>query len=627
MRALAIALLLLQDPDDRRLLEVARRVGSDIDFARDWADASARARREGKLVLVLFEDYGGFTNVPAVRASLFSDPAVSDLVRERFVALEATRASRLPLRDYALGGGSFGAAILFVDADGRVVDEMPAIHPGAFDARAVDLLARREKPAGADAATCLRRGELDRAATLLESPTTAGDWILKASLSRRLRRGADALAALASARAARPTSGQSADIDFEEPVLFVRAGKSADARAAFERALKAHPTHERAGEARLWLCALDGTDARLKEIVRDHPDTRWASIAAMRLLGRRVVASRGARLEWPDDLAMATVARREPAPVAARPADDAVACLLRNQARDGSWLTPAQSGGSELFQIAATALATRSLLSSRERKDVRPTVERGVAWLLEHGPDDATPDAQIDYAVWDRMTALSCLSLCAKAGLGDRAKADAAVKRILDAFAKSQHRGGGWGYARGEAMSFVTAGVILAMLDARAAGAKVEDRMFARALDALAAARCEDGTFAYRAGSGSRSAGQESAGRSAGCALALLKGGRGDAASVQRALDVYLEHRASFRSERGKTICHTGASGQGSHYLNYDYAMLARAIAELPRERREKYRAPLVEDVLAGRFEHGSFQDNPASGYVPATAHALEALR
>ncbi|HVQ24923.1 MAG TPA: hypothetical protein VMV01_07095, partial [Planctomycetota bacterium] len=81
-----------------------------------------------------------------------------------------------------------------------------------------------------------------------------------------------------------------------------------------------------------------------------------------------------------------------------------------------------------------------------------------------------------------------------------------------------------------------------------------------------------------------------------------------------------------LRREWGKDICHTGAQGQGAHYLLYDWSFAARAAAELPRSERQRWRRELLSDLLAVRDAEGAYADMPSLGRAYGTAMALAAF-
>jgi hypothetical protein len=168
-------------------------------------------------------------------------------------------------------------------------------------------------------------------------------------------------------------------------------------------------------------------------------------------------------------------------------------------------------------------------------------------------------------------------------------------------------------------MGFVTAAIVLALLDARAAGAEVPNAMLARAVACVASMRGRDGAFSYRGGAGRANA--ESALRSPLYALALQRGG--EEGGVRASLEHYLRFRAEVRKERGKTLCHTGPDGNAAYYLLYGYRFAAEA-ATGPAH--ADVRRALIEDVLATRCADGGFLDSPIAGRTYGTGMALIAL-
>ena len=92
---------------------------------------------------------------------------------------------------------------------------------------------------------------------------------------------------------------------------------------------------------------------------------------------------------------------------------------------------------------------------------------------------------------------------------------------------------------------------------------------------------------------------------------------------MRDALGLFVRLRAGLSKELGKVLMHTGPAAQGSHYILFDYANAAAAIAELPKLERRRYREPLMEDLLRARTEDGGFLDNPSRGIPFGAGMAL----
>lgn len=177
----------------------------------------------------------------------------------------------------------------------------------------------------------------------------------------------------------------------------------------------------------------------------------------------------------------------------------------------------------------------------------------------------------------------------------------------------------------------MTAYVLLGLGDARDLGIDVPDDAFERALDCLSRCGNDDGTYEYALTHANEQAGRKltpsgSAGRGPLCTSTLHRYGRADADAMAGTLDRFMQHRAVYGRQQGRTLMHCGAEGEGSHYLMFDYAFAAAALAELPESPPARWRVPLLDLILAARTDAGSFVDNPILGDHVGTALALEAF-
>jgi hypothetical protein len=180
-------------------------------------------------------------------------------------------------------------------------------------------------------------------------------------------------------------------------------------------------------------------------------------------------------------------------------------------------------------------------------------------------------------------------------------------------------------------MSFTTAAVVLALLAAENAGFDVPRALTERGLDTIERAGSGRLTYEYMVLPSGPT--REQPGASAGdtgrgpvCTLALLRGGRASVETVEDALRRFDDTRDTYASELGKTLMHTGPDGQGSHYLMFDYANAAFAVAALPGSRRTRYRKAVLSEVLRAHTEEGAFLDTVLNGRAYGSAMALLAL-
>ena len=95
---------------------------------------------------------------------------------------------------------------------------------------------------------------------------------------------------------------------------------------------------------------------------------------------------------------------------------------------------------------------------------------------------------------------------------------------------------------------------------------------------------------------------------------------------MEKALAIFREHRAGLDRELGKSLMHCGSSGQGCHYLFFDYATSAAAVATLPVAERAAHAEWLLELILPARSVEGGFRDTSINGWPFGTAMALMAL-
>ena len=102
-------------------------------------------------MLVLVWRYGKFKIPEYTRSTVFMHEGVVELVNERFVALRLDNKMDAPFRSqeiYGMSATTFGAAILLVTHEGKVVRETQSLHPEAIYDFLLDGLERHPKFAG-----------------------------------------------------------------------------------------------------------------------------------------------------------------------------------------------------------------------------------------------------------------------------------------------------------------------------------------------------------------------------------------------------------------------------------------------------------------------------------------------
>ena len=597
-------------PTAARIHELAERCGSEIDWCTTWAEAAKRAREQGRPILALVRKYGGLKVLDTTMLAPFMDEAIVLLVRARFVALRFEIGDAAPFNAperYGIGPAAFGTTLLVINADGDVLGDTFTVEASSLHDFLRETLPEADRPAP------LARGE--ELLAQLEQP------VPRAEVLARLGRGEEALALLAP----------------------IAANDPAFPAALFTRGVV---------EARSDLSAGQATWDRL---LREHPESRHAWLAAaLTELGWLQLQSGGFE-PWPTAQELIAARRRPRAPLAIeRAADaecDAVRFLLDAQLADGSWLFAGEvateiPGRDLALTRAITAICATALLPAAREADADPRIEPSIARTLRFLHEIAckpTVYSGLAYDVWSEPALLRFVAAAIDAGFAEPDEWHDALAGVTKSLLAKQKRGGGFSYYGGAdlanpdpaleiSFSFVTAWALLALRDAQAMGVDVPEEAITRAVDCLARCRNVDETFEYSLDHAAEQAGRRSqrsgaAGRGPVCTLALLRNGRADAAKLEASVDRFLDHRALYAREQGKTLMHCGPEAEGSHYLLFDYAFAALAAAELPAAVRDRVRAPLLELVLAARTDAGSFVDNPLLGDHVGTALALEALR
>ena len=587
-----------------QLRALADRCGSELDWAPDWKTAAQRARSEDKPVLVFVWSYRGFSISNSGLTDTFMEPEIIDLVRRHYVPYFWKPGQPAPFveqTDYGLSGSAFGRALLLVTAEGQVFRETATVHPA---------------------------------------------WALKF-----LREPLDELP--------EPKPSEGFELGLHELRLLMRAGELDQAAKRVDEILESGAEPEGYPEALYWRGVLDGLEGGLAaaegpwmQLVEEHEEERWAWLAAAALTSTAAELGYPVRPEWPDDEVLRPLRWVPSAPLqpsfSERAEAGALAWLLEEQREDGGWSGTMEirleAGRPDPFVDSAVAIAALALLERRDDPSARTAAERALEFVFESIEAAQTLEDRIlymDYTVWSRSWMLWLLATCKTNGFGDRVRIEACSPWLLESLASKQRSNGGWSYyhsntadgsdSAGEhSISFVSAMVTHALLQAEAAGFEVPETVRDRALDVLETMRNENGTFDYMLGvGGSASGGAQvagAAGRSPLCELALFRGGRSDEARVAQSLRQFMEYSAELSRELGKALMHAGAEGQGCHYLLFDYAFAALALPYLPESERPGARARIQELILDARSEEGSFQDTPINGWSYGTAMALFGL-
>jgi tetratricopeptide (TPR) repeat protein len=516
--AAAIAASLLARPggQDEALRKLADRCGTEIEWQSRWDDAARKARQEGRTILVqicrnahFIESDDSSARWLVLRSGLYSDPDLIRLLRSRFVCLRVLGKDDLrglpfkaELEGHTLSGD--GTAQVIATPDGRVLSEICTFDASRLLTAAAGACEGPRRTPLQDpmdeAEALLDRCEIAAALELSKSVKTFRAHRLRAAAYRRLRKGDEALAALASARAVAPAESQS-DLDLEEGVLLLRLGRTDDAETLFRRV-----RGESRAEARFWAGACRfakadpaGAAADWGLVATEHGDSRWAWKAAANLLGLGAIVHEVERLRWPPD----PIPTSRPVP-RADPDDSAdlekgaIEFLAATQRDDGSWPSPEEATLAALgYSEAVTAICAHALLPHRKQPEVERMLRRALAFLdrsLREGRLFAESCPAYNGRLWAHAFLIPLL-----VDLGDRGLSRH-LPELVAAVRKSQQPSGAWDYAfrlSDIAVSFSTACTVLALQDARRAGIDVPEATLRRAVTLLRDMRTSQGWFPY----------------------------------------------------------------------------------------------------------------------------------
>lgn len=305
------------------------------------------------------------------------------------------------------------------------------------------------------------------------------------------------------------------------------------------------------------------------------------------------------------------------------------------------------------YRVGGTAITCLGLIAAPGVRDdaVRlAAVERGLRFVLT---TLEAPRMQIDFRGaydvrgWGHIYALQLLlhlqdqKLVLK-GLDAAVAANTAwlVKALV---ASAIPTSGGWNYSRphgylspgNRASTFMTAPALQALFHAKARGHEVPDAVVVAALDALERARGRPGGYAYGAPPESQSGADEeqlsamdktpgSAARAAVCETTLLLAGRGDAARLARAVDLFFAHWDDLAIRKSQTGTHIPPYGIAPYYFLFGHVYCAQAIEQLDdAERREVLRTKLRAVLARSREADGTWNDRQfgrSAGYGTALA-------
>ncbi len=325
---------------------------------------------------------------------------------------------------------------------------------------------------------------------------------------------------------------------------------------------------------------------------------------------------------------------------------DAIAALIALQQGDGADEWPYQGVYREDdnlspigYRVGGTAIACLGLIAAPGLPTDAPrqaALHKGVAFvlkLLDHPRMQDDFVGRYDVRGWGHVYALQLLLHLQDRKLVPAELADAAAAKtawLVATLCKSAiPEAGGWNYSRpagylsatNKASTFMTAPALQALFHAKARGHAVADAVVEQALAALERARAQPGGYSYGAPAQSMADKTEaqlsmmdktpsSAARAAVVETTLLLAGRGDAARLERAVDLFFAHWDDLAVRKSQTGTHIKPYGIAPYYFLFGHVYAAQAIEQLADAgKREALRAKMRAVLAKSREDDGSWND------------------
>ena len=332
--------------------------------------------------------------------------------------------------------------------------------------------------------------------------------------------------------------------------------------------------------------------------------------------------------------------------------------LLVRQNANGSWGSPRNTKGRNIyapvpsahhgFRVAITGLCVSALIEAGgDSPAVTKSIKRGEAYLAENLPKLKRSALRALYNNWAHAYGLRALVRMYDRIPGDKIRRERILKLAsgqIDFLKRFESLGGGWGYYEfdyhtqrpfGLTTSFLTASVVIALIEARGIGVEVPQALIDRAKSRIVNQQNPDFTYTYsrswtkrRAGSINRPAG--SLGRSQACNLALRVSG--DPKITDDVLRTWLDWicaRNGWLSRARKfPRPHESWFAVAGYFYYYGHFYAAGCIEQIPASQQGFYQDHLAGILMPLQEKDGSWWDFPLYDYHQqyGTAMAIMSL-
>ncbi len=332
--------------------------------------------------------------------------------------------------------------------------------------------------------------------------------------------------------------------------------------------------------------------------------------------------------------------------------------LLTNQNEDGSWAVGVCDDINELgfaqetyfaWQQGACGLGTLSLLGAPRTEDVNASLRKAVSWLCSSRLSHRGANWDVD-STWASLYGFTALVAASKDGRFAKEDLAAAMrKRALEFYEDlvlRQTIDGGWAYYDDPpfttkptwATSFCTALVLPPLLDAKALGWPIDEKLIERATSLVERCALPNGAYTYSFNLRPRSFGGDSInqvpgslGRTQVCNWALFRAGskRVDHKVLRAGLRNFFEHHVYLDMARMRPIPHEGWFANAGYFYFFGHYYAAKVVELLPEVEREDWRRKLRYAVAKTLNQDGACSDFMSSGYqiTAGTSFATMALQ
>ena len=332
--------------------------------------------------------------------------------------------------------------------------------------------------------------------------------------------------------------------------------------------------------------------------------------------------------------------------------------LLSNQNPDGSWGTPQQTKGLNIyapipgahraFRLAVTALSLSALLEvQKDNPDYQEAITQGKEYLVENLTSLRRATPMAIYNVWSHAYGIQSLARLYghSTKKSEKEKLRSIISQQITMLQKYESVDGGWGYydfnaqtkqPSGSSISFVNATALVALKEAESIGVEIPGKMVQKALNAIRRQRLPDHSYLYgeylkykpRRGI-NRPAG--SLGRSHACNLALqVWGDQSVTAEIHKlCLDRLVKRNGWLDVARKRPVPHESWFAVAGYFFYYGHLYASLCIEQLPENERDFYKQNLAQILIPLQEKDGSWWDFPFYNYHQqyGTAMALISLK